>query len=135
MKIRLFDFGYETLPRRVHDKDAGLDVYARESILIRSGETVSIPLGFGVETPNGMMALLMPRSSMAKKGLVVQMPPIDAGYCGEIHAIMTNYSKEEYAILKNDRIAQLVFINIAVPDLVTYEADERGNGRFGSSGR
>ena len=137
MKVRIFDFGYETLPTRAHYKDAGLDVYARKSECLKPNETVAIPLGFGVEVPNGMMALLMPRSSLGKKGLHVHMAPIDAGYCGEIHLIMTNCSDEEYAIIKNDRIAQLVFIPIAIPELITEDAidNERGNGRFGSSGR
>lgn len=137
MKVRIFDFGYETLPTRAHSKDAGLDVYARKTEGIKPGETVVIPLGFGVEVPNGMMAVLMPRSSLAKKGLFVSMPPIDAGYCGEIHLMMTNTSSEEYGIIKNDRIGQLVFIPIVLPDLITEDAieKERGNGRFGSSGR
>ena len=135
MKIEIFDYGYEIMPTRAHRKDAGLDIYAIKPVIIKPGETVPIPVGFGIDVPNGMMAVMMPRSSLSLKGLLVSQSPIDAGYKGEVHVIMTNASNIEYGIAPKTKIAQLVFIPIQMPLLVNdYEEIERNLGKFGSTG-
>jgi dUTPase len=45
-----------------------------------------LSLGFGLIIPDGFAGYVFPRSSMAAKGLVCELPPIDSGYRGEIHA-------------------------------------------------
>ena len=54
---------------------------------LQPGEVARIPLGFGLIIPDGFAGYVFPRSSMAAKGLVCELPPIDSGYRGEIHAI------------------------------------------------
>lgn len=54
---------------------------------IEPGEIEKILLGFGIEVPDGYAGYVFPRTSMAVKGLVCELPSIDSGYRGEIHAI------------------------------------------------
>ena len=79
MKIKLIDFGVaeKHRPFRPHDNDAGADVYMPYDCTVKPGEIAKIPLGFGVEVPDGYAAFVFPRSSMAVKGLVCELPPID----------------------------------------------------------
>ena len=134
MKIKIIDFGYLNIPKRAHDNDAGMDVYAPISVLIRPGATVTIPLGFGLELPDGFAGFIFTRSSFARKGLACELPPIDSGYKGQIHAIITNHSVDNYQIKKGDRIGQLIIMPILLPELVEEFGAERGTGAFGSTG-
>ena len=110
MKIRLIDFGVskEHCPFRPHENDAGADVYVPFDCTLNPGDIIKIPLGFGLEIPDGYAGYVFPRSSLAIKGLVCELPPIDSGYRGEIHAIVSN-------VLKLGR--------------------DRGTGAFGSTGK
>lgn len=135
MKIKLIDYGYTNMPFRAHHNDAGADVYAPETIQIAPHTTVAIGLKFGIQLPDGYMGLIFPRSSMAKAGIVSQLPPIDSGYTGEIHAIVINTTNEVYTIEKNSRVAQLVILPIVIPDFTTEESKQRGAGAFGSTGQ
>lgn len=138
MKIKVIDFGYEKLPFRVHDNDAGADVYVCfhncSSVVINPGRTVNIPLGLGLCLPDGHAAYVFPRSGLSSKGIVCELPPIDSGYRGEIHAIVHNGSNKPVMISNGDRIGQLVILPIVVADFVTETGPERGDGAFGSTG-
>lgn len=134
MKIKLIDFGGQA-PRRAHDNDAGADVTCPKNITLYSGQVAKIPLGFGVELPDGMAGWIFPRSSLSAQGIVCQLPPIDSGYRGEIHAVIANLGNNSYDIKAGDRIGQLVVMPICLPEF-TYESSvARGDGAFGSSGR
>ena len=100
MKIRLIDFGVpeNRRPFRAHDNDAGADVYMPYDCTIKPGEIAKIPLGFGIEVPDGYAAFVFPRTSMAVKGLVCELPPVDSGYRGEIHAIISNVGTRSSAM-------------------------------------
>lgn len=136
MKIKLIDFGAENLPKRSHYNDAGADVYATRDMQISPGQTRKMPLGFGIQLPDGFMAIVQCRSSMASQGLVAQNAPIDSGYRGEIHAILTNNdSTDTYKIKKGDRVAQLVVMPVILADFETDLGEERGEGGFGSTGK
>lgn len=134
MKIKLIDFGAENLPKRVHYNDAGADVYSTINLGLLPGHTAKIPLGFGLQLPDGFMAVIHSRSSMASKGLVAQNAPIDSGYSGEIHAIVTNVGVNTIHISKGDRIAQMVITPIVLSDFVLDLGNERGSNGFGSTG-
>lgn len=135
MKIKVIDYNFKRLPFRAHDNDAGADVYARCDYVLKPGETVNLNLGFGLEIPDGYMGLIFPRSSLAAKGICCQLPPIDSGYRGPVHAIVTNYSTENYEIHDEDRVGQLVVLPIAICDFVfETDKDKRGTGAFGSTG-
>lgn len=137
MKIKLIDFGLQEgeLPTRVHSNDAGADVYLPYTCTIKSGESMKIPLGFGIELPDGYAGFVFPRSSLAAKGLVCELPPIDSGYRGEIHAIISNVSNSDQMLQKHARIGQLVITPVIIADFVFDLGDKRGTKAFGSSGR
>lgn len=138
MKIQVIDFGYEKLPLRAHDNDAGADVHAcfhdKEFAIIWPHETVRVPLGLGLCLPDGYAAFVFPRSGLSSKSITCELPPIDSGYRGEIHAIVHNGSEDKVRINNGDRIGQLVVVPIVVADFVTEKGEERGTGAFGSTG-
>lgn len=141
MKIKIIDFGYENLPKRAHYNDAGADVYAcphftgePHKIRIRANSSVKIPLGFGLEIPDGYMGLVFPRSGLSSQGITCELPPIDSGYRGEIHAIVTNHTTVDFWIKKGERIGQLVILPVVLADFVTELGEERATGAFGSTG-
>ena len=118
MKIKLIDFGVpeHQRPYRPHGNDAGADVYLPYDCTLQPGEIAKIPLGFAV------------------KGLVCELPPVDSGYRGEIHAIISNVSNQAQSLFKGARIGQLVITPIVIADFVTDLGTERGTGSFGSTG-
>ena len=136
MKIKLIDFGVPEnhRPFRPHDNDAGADVYMPYDCTVKPGEITKIPLGFGIEVPDGFAGFVYPRSSMAVKGLVCELPPVDSGYRGEIHAIISNVSNKAQMIRKDTRIGQLVITPVVIADFVLEHGDRRGTGGFGSTG-
>ena len=127
MKIRLIDFGVskEHCPFRPHENDAGADVYVPFDCTLNPGDIIKIPLGFGLEIPDGYAGYVFPRSSLAVKGLVCELPPIDSGYRGEIHAIVSNVSNVRQTIKKNTRIGQLVITPVIIADFVLDLGTER----------
>ena len=136
MKIKLIDFGVpeSRRPFRPHGNDAGADVYMPYDCTLQPGEITKIPLGFGIEVPDGYAGYVFPRSSMAVKGLVCELPPVDSGYRGEIHAIISNVSNEAHTISKDTRIGQFVITPVVIADFVSERKDERGTSAFGSTG-
>lgn len=138
MKIKVLDFGYEKLPLRAHANDAGADVHAclheGECIAVFPNQTVKVPLGMGLVLPDGYMACVFPRSGLSSKGITCELPPIDSGYRGEIHAIVTNCSNAKFFIHNGDRIGQLVVMPVVVADFITDDIEQRGTGAFGSTG-
>ena len=136
MKIRLIDFGVtkERCPFRPHENDAGADVFMPFDCRIKPGEIIKIPLGYGIEIPDGFAGYVFPRSSMALKGLICELPPIDSGYRGEIHAIISNVSNSKQTIKKDTRIGQLIIMPVVIADFVLETSKKRGADAFGSTG-
>ena len=99
MKIKIIDFGFEKKPTRVHENDAGADVYATKSVLVRVGRTTKIPLGFGLEIPDGYAGYVYPRSGLSAKGITCELPPIDSGSVSYTH--LDVYKRQsKYDLLK-----------------------------------
>lgn len=138
MKIKVIDFGYKKLPLRAHENDAGADVHVcfhdSDGADIPPHTTVKIPLGMGLVLPDGYAAYVYPRSGLASKGIVCELPPIDSGYRGEIHAIVTNCSDKTFTVMNGDRIGQLVITPVVIADFITDDIKERGSNGFGSTG-
>ena len=138
MKIKVIDFGYNKLPFRAHENDAGADIHVgidTPTMTILPHETKKIPLGLGLVLPDGYAAYVFPRSGLASKGIVCELPPIDSGYRGEIHAIVTNCSDKSFVINNGDRIGQLVITPVVIADFITEDIKERGDNGFGSTGK
>lgn len=136
MKVKLIDFGVpeSQRPFRPHGNDAGADVYMPYDYTLQPGEIVKVLLGFGIKVPDGYAGFVFPRTSMAIKGLVCELPPVDSGYCGEIHAIISNVSSKPQKLSKGSRVGQLVITPVVIADFVTDLGAERGTGGFGSTG-
>lgn len=67
---------------------------------------------------------------MNLKGAYSALGVIDAGYTGEVKAIIKNAD-----IKKGDKICQLVIVATPIPELVVSLENDRLNGGFGSTGR
>lgn len=135
MKIKIIDYSYKQKPIRAHYNDAGLDVFCMEKTRLFPNSTSKIPLGFGVEIPDGYVGFICPRSGLSSKGITCELSPIDSGYRGQIHAIMTNCTNVDYIINENDKIGQLVILPCVLPDLVEELINDRGTNGFNSTGK
>ena len=138
MKIRMHSFGVtkERCPLRLHlhENDAGADVYMPFDCTLNPGDIIKVPLGFGVEIPDGFAGFVFPRSSLAVNGLVCELPPIDSGYRGEIHAIISNVSNQQQNLKKSTRIGQLIIFTVIIADFVFELGEQRDTNAFGSTG-
>ena len=133
MKIQLIDFGGRS-PERAHANDAGADVFSPKDAVIRPGDICKLPLGFGLKIPDGYAGYIFPRSGLSSRGIVCELPPIDSGYRGEIHAIISNISSTTQTLHENTRVGQLIITPVLIADFVLDLGDVRGNGSFGSTG-
>lgn len=128
------------LPTRAHPTDAGLDLYAAETVHIIPNHVTLIPTGIAVAIPTGHVGLLVARSSLAvKKAMTLAngVGVIDPDYRGEIKVPITPLDGCRNIVQAGTRIAQLVILPIALPRLdVVADLPEspRGNGAFGSTG-
>lgn len=135
MKIRMTKLNaFQKVPNRAHYNDAGADVFTLTDVVVNPNETIKIPLGIILEIPDGYMGCIFPKSGLASKGIIAQLPPIDSGYRGEIHAIVSNISQDTFKFNKYDKVGQLVILPIIIPELVANLDDTRGTGAFGSTG-
>jgi dUTP pyrophosphatase len=129
-------------PSRAHDDDAGHDLHAAEAARLGPGDRASVGTGIAVEIPPGHAGLVLPRSGLAARhGIAVVNAPglIDAGYRGEVRVLLLNTDKQDtFEVSPGDRIAQLLIVPHAAPEVVeleTLEETVRGAGGFGSTGR
>lgn len=128
------------LPTKAHATDAGFDLYAISKTYDNDGNVV-YGCGLAFEIPEGYMGLVFPRSSNAKKSLLLSnsVGVIDSGYRGEVTAKFKRLypiSQGEYTI--GERFAQLIIMPIPAVEFVEAEElseSERGVGGYGSSGK
>ena len=135
MKIRIIDYGVKILPTRAHPYDAGSDVYVPEACVIPARSSIRIPLGFGVEIPAGHVGYVMSRSGLSSMGISCETPPIDTGYTGQVHAVVTNHTNSDYRVHEGDRIGQLVVLPVILADYTLGDVEKRGDAGFGSTGK
>ncbi|MBF13395.1 MAG: dUTP diphosphatase [Legionellales bacterium] len=124
---------------------AGLDLIAclDQPYQLMPQETLLVPTGIAIYIQNNAYAAkILPRSGLGhKKGIVLgnSVGLIDADYQGPLMVSCFNRSREAYVITPGERIAQLIFIPIQRPNLITVSeftaTSERGTGGFGSTGR
>lgn len=129
------------LPSYAYAGDAGLDLRASESVVLKPLERRLISTGLAVAIPDGYAGFVQPRSGLAlRKGLSMANTPglIDAHYRGELKVCAVNLDpREDIVIERGERIAQLVIQRVPVVSLVEVEEldeTDRGAGGFGSSG-
>lgn len=127
-----------TMPTRAHSTDAGLDIYSREDVVIKPGESHKFDTGIHMEIPAGYVGMLKSKSGLNVKHGITSEGVIDSGYTGSIVVKLYNLGKFPVYIQKGQKISQLVIMPIITPDLEkvdSLEDTERGNGGFGSTGK
>ena len=131
------------VPTRAHGSDAGFDLVAVSRTLEAGAWVYGTGLAF--EIPEGYVGLVFPRSSVAKKDVILSncVGVIDAGYRGEVMAkfkvagpFVRSGGFSIYDV--GERICQIVFVKL--PEVEIVESDElstsdRGTGGYGSTGK
>jgi dUTP pyrophosphatase len=130
------------LPDYAHPGDAGLDLHAREDVVLPAGGgRALVPTGIALAIPRGHAGFVLPRSGLAlRHGVGVVNAPglIDAAYRGELKVVLLNTDPTtDYTVHRGDRIAQLVVQRVeeVVWQVVdSLDGTDRGGG-FGHTGR
>ncbi|HEX7370364.1 MAG TPA: dUTP diphosphatase [Rhodanobacteraceae bacterium] len=131
------------LPTYATDGSAAMDLRAapESAITLAPGDSVLVPTGLAIHIGDpGWCALILPRSGLGHKhGLVLGNLTglIDADYQGPLMISCWNRGKQAFTIQPGDRIAQLLVMpvaRVAWQVVESFEASERGEGGFGSTG-
>lgn len=132
------------LPRRATAGSAGYDLFAclEEPLAIPAGETRLVPTGIAIDVGSPeLAAFVFARSGIAVKHGVAPancVGVVDSDYRGELMVGLHNHSGVEYVIQPGERVAQMVLMPVAAPDVVECEElsdTARGAGGFGSTGK
>lgn len=122
------------------EKGDWIDLRAAETAELKKGEFKLIPLGIGMELPEGYEAHVVPRSSTYKNFKIIEtnsMGIIDNSYCGDNDQwFFPAYALEDTIINKNDRICQFRIME-KQPKINFEEVNELKNpdrGGHGSTG-
>lgn len=132
-----------TIPTRQHEGDAGYDLYAdiQDPVIIEPHTTEFIHTGIAIEIPDGYFGAVFARSGLAsKQGLRPAncVGVCDSRYRGEYMVALHNDCIAARTVFPRDRIAQLVvmpYLNVEFKEVDELSNTERGDGRFGSTGR
>ena len=131
------------IPERKSIGAAGYDLYAdiEAPVIIPPHETVMLYSGLAFEIPKNYFGAIYARSGLSVKGGLrpaTCVSVIDSDYRGNVGLPIHNDSNFERTIYPKDRVAQIVFQQALIVDLVLVEELEetdRGNNGFGSTGR
>ena len=138
MRVILEDGAF--MPKRAHITDAGLDIMAMHSGIVKAGQSAIFHTGVHIELPLGTFGDMRSKSGLMFNHDITSDGTIDAGYQGEIMVKLFNHGSEDYNVRRGDKISQLVISPVvrAEPleqvemfDVVT----ERSSSGFGSTGR
>lgn len=132
------------LPSYASEGSAGLDLRALldAPLTIEPGTTTLIRTGLAVYIADANFAgLILPRSGLGHKhGIVLGnlVGLIDSDYQGELMISCWNRGQTAFVMQPGERLAQYVLVPVvqAEFDIVSeFQATERSDGGFGSSGR
>ncbi len=100
-----------------------------------------IQTGVVLQIPGDCYARIAPRSGLAlKHGIDVLAGVVDSNYRNTIQVILQNHGQQAFKVKVGDRIAQLIFERIYLPETIEQvlidELSEttRGENGLGSSG-
>ncbi|QCE34813.1 dUTP diphosphatase [Acetobacteraceae bacterium] len=128
-------------PTKATKYSTGYDIHSAVDITIPAGKHAIVPTGLKFKIPDKAPIDFQVRSrsglSVKRRVAVTNSPgTIDRDYTSELDIPLTNYSDEDFHIKVGDRIAQMVFNQLAevdLPQAVTLNK-ERGGNDFGDSG-
>ena len=132
------------LPRRATAGSAGYDLFAclEEALTIPAGQTRMVPTGIAIDVGSPeLAAFIFARSGIAVKHGVAPancVGVVDSDYRGEVMVGLHNHSSVDYTVRPEERVAQLVLMPVALPEVEECEAlsdTNRGAGGFGSTGK
>jgi dUTP pyrophosphatase len=139
MQVKLTSL--ECMPVRAHATDAGADLIAVTDVTLIRGVRTLVGTGVHIAIPAGYVGLLIPRSSLSKKDIIMtnSVGVIDSDYRGEIMmSLMYIGALQDYHIVcSGTRIAQLVIVPILLTSFENVKElgdTERASGGFGSTG-
>jgi dUTP pyrophosphatase len=139
MNIEIKKFDQRAIvPKFAHTTDAAMDLFTRDDAELLPGVVTKIHTGIGVDIPEGYAGIIKDKSSVASRGLLTLGGVVDAGYQGEIIAVMINLTSEVIKFEAGQKVSQMLFVRVEHPDFT--EVDEfskstaRGEGGFGSTG-
>jgi len=132
------------LPDYATPGSAGMDLRAMlpDALELAPGATELIPTGLAMHIGDpGLAAMILPRSGLGHNhGIVLGnlVGLIDSDYQGQLFVSCWNRSGVPFLIEVGERIAQLVLVPVVhgrFEIIDEFEASDRGDGGFGSSGR
>jgi dUTP pyrophosphatase len=143
IEVKIVNKSTHALPAYATLGASGMDLRANleNTLPLQPMERCLIPTGLFISIPENYEAQIRPRSGLAiKQGITCLNTPgtIDADYRGEIKVILINLSTQVQIIENGDRIAQMVFCEVAKARLVQVnelEITARGEGGFGHTGK
>jgi len=133
-------------PRRGSGGAAAWDLYASEEVILKPYSPTLVPVGLKAALPKGHALLILPRSSLAMRGLRVANSPglIDEDYRGPIKVIL-EWSPSPWllwgrklVVESGERIGQALLINYVTQEwkhVVQLDSTTRGTKGFGSTGK
>lgn len=137
MLFKLDEGAYK--PEKAHQQDAGIDIRARKSQIVRAHGSAVFHTGVHVQLPPGTAGLLVSKSGLNVKHDITSTGLIDEGYTGEIIVKLDNSGEDDYFVNAGDKISQLVVIPVWTDPLIEIvdeiEGGTRGDSGFGSSGK
>ncbi|WP_027817517.1 dUTP diphosphatase [Paraburkholderia bannensis] len=134
----------DQLPHYATPGSAGLDLRAclDAPVTLEPGETKLIPTGLAIHLADpGYAALILPRSGLGHKhGIVLGnlVGLIDSDYQGELMISTWNRGHTTFTLNPLERLAQLVIVPVVQAQfniVDDFEASQRGEGGFGSTGK
>lgn len=134
----------DCLPAYATPGSAGLDLRAclDAPIVLEPGQAQLIPTGLSMHLCDpGLAAMILPRSGLGhKNGIVLGnlVGLIDSDYQGPLMVSCWNRGSAAFTVQPMERIAQLVIVPVVQAtfrQVDSFEASERGEGGFGSTGR
>ena len=131
------------LPSPATEGSAGYDLYADLDApeVILPGQTVTIPTGLSMQIAPGFAGFIFTRSGLGVRHGIVPancVGVIYSDYRGEVLVALYNHAEQPFTVRPGDRMAQLVLLPVALPQIEecrTLEESVRGSGGFGSTGR
>ncbi|PIR94303.1 dUTP diphosphatase [Candidatus Falkowbacteria bacterium CG10_big_fil_rev_8_21_14_0_10_39_11] len=148
------------LPRRASDGAVGYDVYASIAfevgraddqnkikkqinfpVTIHPGQSYLFGIGVAMAVPWPYECQVRSRSGIAtydRIQLLNSPGTVDPDFRGEAGVLLFNVSDKPYTVRQDQRIAQLIFSQVEIPELVETEIlpdTRRADGGFGSTGQ
>lgn len=136
MEIMLDDGAY--MPSRGHSTDAGLDLRTPKAVTVPAYGSAIVDTGVHVALPCGCAGLLVSKSGLNVSHDITCTGLIDEGYTGSIVVKLYNHGGGDYQLEAGDKITQLVVFPVvreSLEQVSVFNATERGNNGFGSTGR